>query len=137
LITKNLRTFPGLSRPPKKFFKNPVVSQQFLSITTTSSYEHCKLPQRGPGAETRLQKHFDISKSQKSYLLPTILAILSAINMSIEAKNCHPHHCLANFRTFQDLASRFPRLSRTKVLSQDYPGCGCHIVALAKPLTPK
>ena len=44
-------------------------------------------------------------------------------------KNCHPHHCLANSRTIQDLASRFPGLSRSWKFSsknfrtfQDFPG---------------
>ena len=35
---------------------------------------------------------------------------------------CRPHHCLANSRTYQDLALRFPGLSRTKLIFQDFPG---------------
>jgi len=34
----------------------------------------------------------------------------------LKPKNCYEHQCLANFRTFQDLASRFPGLSRIKVI---------------------
>jgi len=37
---------------------------------------------------------------------------------------CCLHHCLVNSRTFQDLASRFPELSRTKVIFEDFPGPG-------------
>jgi len=48
----------------------------------------------------------------------------SAETFQFEAKNCHPHHCLANSRTFQDLASRSPGLSSTKVIFQDCPGPG-------------
>jgi len=44
--------------------------------------------------------------------------------MSVWKQNCHVHHCLANSRTFQDLASRFPGLSRTKVIFQDFPASG-------------
>jgi len=33
-------------------------------------------------------------------------------------------HCLANSRTFQDIALRFPALSRTKLVFQDFPGSG-------------
>jgi len=36
----------------------------------------------------------------------------------------HPHHCQANSRTFQGLALRFPRLSSTKLIFQDFPGSG-------------
>ena len=44
--------------------------------------------------------------------------------MPIETKNCHVHHCLANSRTFQDLASRFPgprSFSRTFHVLENFP----------------
>ena len=34
------------------------------------------------------------------------------------------HQCLANSRTFQDLALRFPRHSKTRTHFRDYPGPG-------------
>ena len=41
-----------------------------------------------------------------------------------EAKNYHAHYCIANYRTLQDLASRFPGLSRTKVIFQNLESPG-------------
>jgi len=37
-----------------------------------------------------------------------------------EAKNCHLQHCLANSRTFQNVASTFPVPSRSKFTFQDF-----------------
>ena len=36
----------------------------------------------------------------------------------------HHYHSLENSRTFQDLALKFPRLSSTKPIFQDFPGPG-------------
>jgi len=36
----------------------------------------------------------------------------------------HHYHSLENSRTFQDLALKFPGLSRTKPIFQDFPGPG-------------
>jgi len=50
--------------------------------------------------------------------------VSSAAECLFEAENCHPHHCLANSRTVQDLASTFPGFFSTKVIFQDFPGPG-------------
>jgi len=49
------------------------------------------------------------------------------ISPSVPASFClppHHYHSLENCRTFQDLALKFPGLSRTKPIFQDFPGPG-------------
>jgi len=52
------------------------------------------------------------------------MAIFVYRNVNLKPKTAIRVNCLANSRTFQDLVSRFPGLSSTKVIFQDFPGPG-------------
>ena len=120
---KKFQDFSGLSRPPEAFFPGPCRKSAMFKYGNKQQLkslgERCKLCQRSPRRNPGRKSIYGIPAVQKTYLMAT-----TAWTCLFETKNCPEHHCLPNFRTFQDLASIFPGLSRTEVIFQDFPGPG-------------
>jgi len=93
LVTKISRTFQDHS----SIFQDPVIRQQCLNIKTNSNYSGVR--GKGPAAS--------IFFVHTDHLYHCVR---------------FPHHSLENSRTFQDLSLKFPGLSRTKPIFQDFPG---------------
>jgi len=70
----------------------------------------------GSRAEPRPRKHFWYTAAKKTYWWQPVWLFSSAV----KPKNCHPHHCLANSRTFQD-QGHFPGLSGPRKFSNKNP----------------
>ena len=88
--------------------------------------QRCELCQRGPRRTPDVKAFMAYLQPRKRTWWIQLWLLSSAKTCLFETKNCHVHHCLTNSRNFQDLACRFPWLSRTKVIFQlkfqDFPG---------------
>ena len=108
-----LQKFKEFPSPQKHFFQDPVKSQQWQTVAKGSG-ERCKLPQWSPRWRTSCKSIFGIRAAQKSTWWQQLWLFSSAVTYLFETKTCYLHHSVANPRTFQDLSSRFPGLSRRR-----------------------
>jgi len=138
LLTKNpgppMRNFPGHFWSPQMFKykeENPSLSSWHLSSLTflpleagpfkpaSGSGERCELPQRGVwGRAPQLKSNLVHFNLKIRNLVATILTILLRINWPNLVLEMWEISVTRNFQ------GSFSRLSRTKVIFQDFPGPG-------------
>jgi len=117
--------FPLTFKDPRSIFPRPCRKPTTFKHSEKQQLEAlgecCKLPQRGLGAAPPIKAFLAYMQTRKWTWWQQLWLFSSAETCPFEAKNCHPHHCPVNSRTFQD-RGHFPGLPRDGNFTINIPG---------------